>query len=185
MAIYYTYYFIPCTYHLQYILELVLYQCIGGSEPYSGNVPVIVYFTHFDFLKFLFIFGCAGSSLLCGLFSHCGEQGLPSSCGVWGSHCGGFSCCGAWSLGHTGSVVVVPGPKSTHSIIMALRLSCSVTCGIIPDQGSNLCFLHWQADSLPLSHQGSPHILSNTPLNDFQYFLFFGLFLNFYTFLFF
>ena len=28
--------------------------------------------------------------------------------------------------------------------------------GILPDQGLNLCFLHWQADSLPLEHQGSP-----------------------------
>ena len=27
---------------------------------------------------------------------------------------------------------------------------------LFPDQGSNLCLLHWQADSLPLSHQGSP-----------------------------
>ena len=25
-----------------------------------------------------------------------------------------------------------------------------------PDQGLNLCLLHWQADSLPLNHQGSP-----------------------------
>ena len=31
-----------------------------------------------------------------------------------------------------------------------------VACGIFPDQGSNPCLLHWQADSLPLSHQGSP-----------------------------
>ena len=27
---------------------------------------------------------------------------------------------------------------------------------IFPTQGSNLCLLHWQVDSLPLSHQGSP-----------------------------
>ena len=27
--------------------------------------------------------------------------------------------------------------------------------GIFPTQGSNLCLLHWQADSLPLSHLGS------------------------------
>ena len=27
--------------------------------------------------------------------------------------------------------------------------------GIFPTQGSNLCLLHWQVDSLPLSHQGS------------------------------
>ena len=34
-----------------------------------------------------------------------------------------------------------------------LGLSCSVACGIFPDQGLNLCLLHWPADSLPLSHQ--------------------------------
>ena len=33
-------------------------------------------------------------------------------------------------------------------------------CGIFPDQGSNLCVLHWQVDSSPLSHQGSPRVLS-------------------------
>ena len=32
-------------------------------------------------------------------------------------------------------------------------LSCFAACGIFPDQGSNPCLLHWQADSLPLSHQ--------------------------------
>ena len=33
-----------------------------------------------------------------------------------------------------------------------------VACGIFLDQGSNLCLLHWQVDSLPLSYQGSPGI---------------------------
>ena len=28
--------------------------------------------------------------------------------------------------------------------------------GIFPTQGSNPCLLHWQADSVPLSHLGSP-----------------------------
>ena len=27
---------------------------------------------------------------------------------------------------------------------------------MFPDEGSNLSVLHWQADSLPLSHMGSP-----------------------------
>ena len=36
------------------------------------------------------------------------------------------------------------------------RLSCSQAYGIVPDQGWNLHLLQWQADSLPLSHQGSP-----------------------------
>ena len=48
---------------------------------------------------------------------------------------------------HAGSVIVAHGP------------SCSVACGIFPDQGSNLCPLHWQADSQPLRHQGSPLIV--------------------------
>ena len=29
--------------------------------------------------------------------------------------------------------------------------------GIFPDQGSNLCLLHLQVDSLPLSYLGSPN----------------------------
>ena len=39
---------------------------------------------------------------------------------------------------------------------MAQRLCCSAACGIFPDQGSKPCPLHWQADSQPLRHQGSP-----------------------------
>ena len=59
---------------------------------------------------------------------------------------------------HAGSVVVAHGP------------SCSAACGIFPDQGSNLCPLHWQADSQPLRHQGSPTlfflIVDNAVLQD-------------------
>ena len=52
-----------------------------------------------------------------------------------------------WSTGsrRTGSATVAHGP------------SCSVARGILPDQGSNPCPLHWQADSQPLRHQGSPY----------------------------
>ena len=55
-----------------------------------------------------------------------------------------------------GSVLVAPGLWSTHSVVVVHRLSCCAACGIFADQGLNLCLLHWQADSLPLSHQGSP-----------------------------
>ena len=48
---------------------------------------------------------------------------------------------------HAGSVIVAHGP------------SCSVACGIFPNQGLNPCPLHWQADSQPLRHQGSPVLL--------------------------
>ena len=48
------------------------------------------------------------------------------------------------------------GSRRTGSIAVAHGPSCSVACGIFPDQGSNPCPLHWQADSQPLRHQGSP-----------------------------
>ena len=56
-----------------------------------------------------FTFGCAGSSLLCRLFSSCGKRGLLSSCGAWaliaglpslrssGSRCTGFSSHDTWA----------------------------------------------------------------------------------------
>ena len=66
--------------------------------------------------------------------------GLLSSWGAQASHYSGFSCCGAQGLGCVGSVVV------------AHRLSRSVACGIFLEQGLNLCLLHWQVHSLPLSH---------------------------------
>ena len=56
----------------------------------------------------------------------------------------GLSSCGSRALGAWASVVVAHG------------LSCSAACGIFPDQGSNQCPLHWQVDSKPLRHQGSP-----------------------------
>ena len=42
------------------------------------------------------------------------------------------------------------------SVVVAHGLSCSAACGIFLDQGSNLCLLHWQVDSLPRSHHRSP-----------------------------
>ena len=60
------------------------------------------------------------------------------------------------------------GLQSTGSTVMAHRLSCSLACGIFLDQGSNLCLLHWQAHSLPLSHQGSTSFFLIFKLRFFQ-----------------
>ena len=78
--------------------------------------------------------------------------GLLSSCGAQASPCGGFSCCGAQTLGWVCF-------SSCGSWALEHRLN-RVAHGlsrfmIFRDQGSNPCFLHWQMDSLPLSHQGS------------------------------
>ena len=48
------------------------------------------------------------------------------------------------------------GSRRAGSATVAHGPSCSVACGIFPDQGSNPCPLHQQADSQPLRHQGSP-----------------------------
>ena len=62
----------------------------------------------------------------------------------------------ALQLQHTGSEVAAPRLQSPGSIVVAHGLSCSTACGIFPDQRLKSCLLHWQMDSLPLSHQGSP-----------------------------
>ncbi|XP_073664772.1 BLOC-2 complex member HPS5 isoform X3 [Tursiops truncatus] len=48
------------------------------------------------------------------------------------------------------------GSGCAGSVAMAHGPSRSVACGILPDQGMNPRPLHWQADSQPLRHQGSP-----------------------------
>ena len=48
------------------------------------------------------------------------------------------------------------GSRRAGSVVVAHGPSCSTACGIFPDQGSNPCPLHWQADSQPLRHQGTP-----------------------------
>ena len=54
------------------------------------------------------------------------------------------------------SVVVVPRLLITGSIIVVHLQRYFEACGIFPDQGMNPCLLHWQIDSLPMSHQGRP-----------------------------
>ena len=90
---------------------------------------------------------------LCWVFvSVRGLSLVAASRGHSSSRCAGLSLSRPlllWSTGsrRAGSVVVAHGP------------SCSAACGILPDQGSNPCPLHWQADSQPLCHQGSPRLL--------------------------
>jgi len=96
-------------------------------------------------------------------FSSCGKQGLLSSCGARSSHCGGFSCCGAWTLGYPRApVVTVTGLSSCNNQTLVHRLNscgaqgCSVSWEIFLTLWSNPCLLHWQADSLLLTQKGSP-----------------------------
>ena len=47
----------------------------------------------------------------------------------------------------------------TGSALAAHWPSGPAACDIFPDQGSDLCPLHWRADSLPLGHQGSSRLV--------------------------
>ena len=68
-------------------------------------------------------------------------------CGESASLCGGFSSCGAHSLGTQASAVAAPGAQSAGSVVVVHGFSDHVACGIFPDQGLNLCLLRWQVDS--------------------------------------
>ena len=75
---------------------------------------------------------------------------LVASRGHSSSRCTGLSLSRPLLLRSTGS-------SRAGSVVVAHGPSCSGACGILPDQGSNPCSLHWQADPQPLRHQGSPN----------------------------
>ena len=87
---------------------------------------------------------------LCWVFvSVRGLSLVVTSGGHSSSRCAGLSLSRPLLLRSTGS-------RRAGSAIVAHGLSCSAAYGIFPDQGSNPRPLHWQADSQPLRHQGSP-----------------------------
>ena len=77
-----------------------------------------------------------------------GLSPVAASRGLSSSRCAGLSLSRPLLLRSTGS-------RRAGSVIVAHGRSCSAARGIFPDQGSNPCPLHWQADSQPLRHQGS------------------------------
>ena len=87
---------------------------------------------------------------LCWVFvSVRGLSLVAASGGHSSSRCAGLSLSRPLLLWSTGS-------RCAGSVVVAHGPSCSAACGIFPDQGSNPCPLHWQTDSQPLCHQGSP-----------------------------
>ena len=88
-------------------------------------------------------------------FSSFGERGLLASCGA--QAIAGASLAAEHRLpGPPAPVTAVDALEHRLRGVVAHGLGCSEACGVFPDQGTNSRLLHWQADSLPLSHQGSP-----------------------------
>ena len=115
------------------------------SQRQTTNILRIFFF----FNKFIYLFlSVLGLRFCARAFSSCGEQG-PLFIAV------------------CGPLTVVASPVAEHRLQRRRLSSCGSRaqplCGMWdlprPDQGSNPCPLHWQADSQPLRHQGSPIIL--------------------------
>ena len=114
------------------------------------------------FFNVLSIYFLAVLGLQCCAWSflNCCEQGLLCICRTQASHYSGFSCCRAQALRHSGfGSCGLQFPEHRLSQFVVQGLSCPVAGGILPDQGSNLCPLHRQTDSLPLDYLGSPAFL--------------------------
>ena len=133
----------PIIYRFFLRVFVVLFYRIGYT--YMGTfIPIEHYFFKNIYL-FIYLW-------LCWVFvSVRGLSLVVASGGHSSSRCAGLSPSWPLPLRSTGS-------RCAGSVIVAHGPSCSVACGILPDQGSNPCPLHWQADSQPLRHQGSPPI---------------------------
>ena len=119
----------------------------------SVCLPVIVFFFNPCFvLFFIYLFIIIIINFwLCWAFVS--AQGLPlvvASGGHSPSRRAGLSPSRPLLLRSTGS-------RRAGSVVVAHGPSRSAACGILPDQGSNPRPPHWQADSQPLRHQGSPN----------------------------
>ena len=123
----------------------------------------LVWYENFYSSFLFFFFFCFKFTYLLIILSALGLH-----CCAWASHCSGFSHCRARAPGTQSSVVVAHG------------LSNSVAGGIPPNQGLNPRPMHWQADSQPRRHQGSPPAFFWFPFawNIFFYPLTFSLYVS-------
>ena len=121
-------------------------RCLLSAYMILRALQIFNHWTTKFFLNFyLFIY-----FWLCWVFvSVRGVSPAAASRGHCSSRCTGLSLLRPLLLQSTGS-------RCTGSVVVAHGPSRSAAFGIFPDQGSNPCPLHWQADSQPLRHQGSP-----------------------------
>ena len=119
------------------------------SREWAGGY--FIFFFFFNKFIYLFIYLFIYFWLCWVSISVRGLSPVAASGGHSSSRYAGLSPSRPLSLRSTGS-------RRAGSVAVAHGPSCSAACGILPDQGPNPCPLHWQADSQPLRHQGSPAI---------------------------
>ena len=143
----------------------IFFLCLYYLYIFFGEMSVHVLCPFFFLFFFFNLINLFIYLWLCWVFVSVRGLSLVAASGDHSSsRCAGLSLSRPLLLRSTGS-------GRTGSVIVAHGPSCSAACGIFPDQGSNPCPLHWQADSQPLCHQGSP------PLPIFELGLFIFLFL--------
>ena len=129
----------PCPLHLWQILN----HCTTKEAPDQ----LIFFFLKYIIYLFIYLW-------LCWVFvSVQGLSPVVASGGHSSSRCAGLSLSQPLLLRSTDS-------RCAGSVIVAHGSSCSVARVIFPDQDSNPCPLHQQADSQPLRHQGSPPLIT-------------------------
>ena len=134
-------------YFIYFVIQILPGWPLGANSqliPASLWHILISFFFFFFFFIYLFIY--LFIYRLCWVFVSL--RGLPpvaASGGHSSSWCTGLSLSQPLLLRSTGS-------RRAGSVVVAHGLSRSAACGIFPDQGSNPCALHWQADSQPLRH---------------------------------
>ena len=122
-----------------------IYLCCLFFFSFKELEVLFFFFLNWVYLFYLFIY-----LWLCWVFISVRELSLVVASGGHSSlRCAGLSLSRPLLLRSTGS-------RCAGSVIVAYGPSCSAACGIFPDQGSNPCRLHRQADSQPLRHRGSP-----------------------------
>ena len=133
---------------LQHLLFVDFFD--DGHSERCEVIPHCVFCFFFNFFIYLFL-------AVLGLRFMRGPSLATASGGHSSSRCGDRSSsrCAGLSLSRP-----LPsrgtGSRRAGSVAVAHGPSCSAACGIFPDQGSDPCPLHWQADSQPPRHQGSP-----------------------------
>lgn len=163
-----------CLYRKKYYIYRTWYYpwfqaSIGGLGTYFPQIRGPLYTQRWDFLmlwwfypKSWFWFFFLNFTYLwlrwffVRTFSICCEEGTTFCCASRTSHCSGFCCHGARALGCVGSEVAAPRFHSKGSIVVVHGLSCPEAWGVLTDRESNRGLLHWQVNSSPLSHQGTP-----------------------------
>ena len=140
-------------YNLQLSLQTIQTQLSNFRVYFARLIFVAILFYYF--LKLINLFLSALGLRCCAwAFSSCSERGLLFIvvhgllivvASLVAEH--GLQAHRLQQLWLSGSLVVARGLQSAGSVVVAHGLSCSTACGIFPDQGSNLCPLHWQADS--------------------------------------